>query len=185
MRALDWRGIILSQGCMVSDQNSYLPICDLTKAALVCNGNGIVAIILPWSPKFNGGNANHLKTYFDIWYKVAKTRHTRCWDSNGVTIVVEATRRYHSLNNLIVLILSRILFRTLKALINFEHLPPGSGGALKCFLHLGRTYRHHTEFHTKYGNWLCCCSTIKVVVETFCLVNINMPPPCARHIQYI
>ena len=70
MRALDWRGIILSQGCMVSDRSSYLPICDLTKAALVCNGNGIVEILLPWSLKFNGGNANHLKTYFDRWYKV-------------------------------------------------------------------------------------------------------------------
>ena len=89
MAAIDWRGIILSQGCMVSDQYSYLPICDPSKAALVCNG--IIAIIFPWSPKFKGGNANHLKSYFKRWYQVAKIRHTRCWYLDGLTRIPEDT----------------------------------------------------------------------------------------------
>ena len=99
MAAIDWRGIILSQGCMVSDQYSYLPICDPSKAALVCNG--IIAIIFPWSPKFKGGNANHLKSYFKRWYQVAKIRHTRCWDLDDVTNIVEDTRRYHNFTSLL------------------------------------------------------------------------------------
>ena len=71
-----------------------------------------------------------------------------------MTIVVEATTPLQSycVDTVAYFVSNVDVDFSLKVLINFEHLPPGSGGALKCFLHIGKTYRHHTEYHTIYGN---------------------------------